>query len=130
MFRALVPNGFLQYNDSRKFREAIFTEKREKTLSIIQICAHAVPSALFALTVLTLIIGSFTYGGTWDKISALFLYPYMPLSILGGVVGAVLDVRKIVRKEHPVKNALLLPLCAVHILLGIWFLLLHEAFSA
>ena len=129
MLSKLVVSGVLRYNINREFWEAVFTEKREKTLHIIQLCAHAVPSALFALTILALVIGIFTYGGTWDKISAAFLYPYMPLSILGGIIGAVLAVRKIVRKEHPVRNALLLPLCVIHILLGIWFLILHEAFS-
>ena len=104
-------------------------EKREKILNILRICAHAVPTALIAMAVLTLIIGAFTYGGTWDKISAAFVYPYMLLGIVGGVLGAALDIRKIIKKEGILKNILLILLSVFHILFAVWLLLLHEAFS-
>lgn len=95
----------------------------------LRLFCHLVPLVLFALSVLSLIIGSFTLGGTWDKISAAFLYPFMPCAVLGGLIGAVLDIKAMLKKEGIVKNLLLLLLALCLILLGVWFLLLHQAFS-
>ena len=95
----------------------------------IKLFCHLAPGVLFALSVLSLIIGTFALGGTWDKISALFLYPFMPIAVLGGLAGIVLDVKAMLKKEGIVKNLLLILLCLVYILLGVWFLLLHQAFS-
>ena len=104
-------------------------EKREKILNILRICAHAVPTALFALMLIALIIGSFALNGSWDKVSAAFLYPYMLLGVVGGVLGAALDIRKIIKKEGIFKNILLILLSVFHILFAVWLLILHNAFS-
>ena len=105
-------------------------EKREKILKRVKLCAHAVPAALFALMLISLLIGSFALNGSWDKVSAAFLYPYMPLSIIGGAVGGALDIRSIAKKERVLGNILLLVLSVIHILLGAFLFSLHGAFSA
>lgn len=104
-------------------------EKREKILKTAKLCAHAVPSALFGLMVLTLIIGAFVLDGKGDAVVAVFLYSYMPLSIIGGALGIVLDIRKIIKKEGIFKNILLILLSVFHILFAVWLLILHNAFS-
>ena len=101
----------------------------EKRKSLLKLLLHLVPVGLFLLALLVDVVAGFAPGGFWDKIVALFLYPFMFLSPICGFCAIVWDIWDMIKTKKILKNALWALLAFLTLLLGVFFLILHEAFS-